>query len=101
MTDPFGQVRSRSRQLAVMVAVTVIGYMTGSYGHGHASADDGRTISIDCERFRQSLTMKMKALAADRCRDMLRARMEREDGLRDGDYTVSRFAFPKMNMNIN
>ena len=28
MTDPFGQVRSRSRQLAVMVAVTVIGYMT-------------------------------------------------------------------------
>ena len=40
MTDPFGQVRSRSRQLAVMVAVTVIGHMTGPCGHGHASTDD-------------------------------------------------------------
>ena len=39
MTDPFGQVRSRVCQLAVMVSVTVIGYMTGSSGHGHASAD--------------------------------------------------------------
>jgi hypothetical protein len=38
MTDPFGQVRSRVYQLAVMVSVTVIGYMTGSSGHGHASA---------------------------------------------------------------
>jgi hypothetical protein len=38
MTDPFGQVRSRVCQLAVMVSVTVIGYMTGSSGHGHASA---------------------------------------------------------------
>jgi hypothetical protein len=40
MTDPFGQVRSRLRQLAVIVAVTVIEYMTGSCGHGHASTDD-------------------------------------------------------------
>jgi hypothetical protein len=40
MTDPFGQVRSRSRQLAVMVSVTVIGYMTGSCGHGHASTGE-------------------------------------------------------------
>jgi hypothetical protein len=38
MTDPFGQVRSRVCQLAVMVSVTVIGYMTGSSGHGHATA---------------------------------------------------------------
>jgi hypothetical protein len=40
MTDLFGQVRSRSCQLPVMVAVTVIGYMAGSCGHGHASAVD-------------------------------------------------------------
>jgi hypothetical protein len=39
VTDPFGQVRSRSRQLAVMVSVTVIGYMTGSCGHGHATTE--------------------------------------------------------------
>jgi hypothetical protein len=46
MTDLFGQVRSRSRQLAVMVAVTVIGYMTGSCGHGHASADDSFQVKV-------------------------------------------------------
>jgi hypothetical protein len=45
MTEPFGQVRSRSRsrQLVVMVVVTVIGYMTGSCGHGHAS-----TVAVYC-----------------------------------------------------
>jgi hypothetical protein len=39
MTDPFGLVRSRVCQLAVMVSVTVIEYMTGSSGHGHATAE--------------------------------------------------------------
>jgi hypothetical protein len=55
MTDPFGQVRSRVCQLAVMVSVTVIGYMTGSSGHDHATAASyncsfpGRSISTpDC-----------------------------------------------------
>jgi hypothetical protein len=46
MTDPFGQVRSRVCQLAVMVSVTVIGYMTGSSGHGHASAALNRPPSV-------------------------------------------------------
>jgi hypothetical protein len=48
-----------------------------------------RTISIDCKAFRELLPMKMRALAAKRCRDMLFARIKREDDLQDTDYTVS------------
>jgi hypothetical protein len=55
MTDPFGQVRSQSCQLTVMVSVMVIGYMTGSCGHGHASAapdlgEDG-PVMVDISNF--------------------------------------------------
>jgi hypothetical protein len=63
--------------------------------------DRDRAISIDCEEFREVLAKQMRLLAVERCRDMMRDRIKREDGLQDGDYTVSRFAFPKMNMNIN
>jgi hypothetical protein len=38
---------------------------------------DDRTISIDCEGFREILAMKMTALAAERCRDMLRDRIKK------------------------
>jgi len=51
--------------------------------------DNDRTISIDCKAFRKSLAKKMKALAASRCQDMLRARMKKENDLRDKGYTVS------------
>ena len=66
----------------------------------NTTPDDDRTISIDCEGFRELLPMKIRELAADRCQDMLLARIEREGGLQDGDYTVSRFALPKMNMKL-
>ena len=38
-----------------------------------------RTISIDCDGFREILAMKMTALAAERCRDMLHNRIKKED----------------------
>jgi hypothetical protein len=55
----------------------------------NTTRDDDRTISIDCEGFRKILAMKMRALAAERCRDMLRARIKKENDLRDKGYTVS------------
>jgi hypothetical protein len=61
--------------------------------------DDDRTVPIDCEEFRRVLMKKMRVLAAKRCRAMLHARIRRMNDLQDGDYTVSRFAFPKMNIN--
>jgi len=55
----------------------------------NTTRDDDRTISIDCERFREFLTLKMRQLAAERCRGMLLARIQKEDDLRDKGYTVS------------
>ena len=55
----------------------------------NTTPDDGRTISIDCEGFRKLLTKKIRELAADRCRDMLRARIKKQNDLRDTGYAVS------------
>jgi hypothetical protein len=51
--------------------------------------DGDHTISIDCEEFRKILAMKMRALAAKRCRDMLRARIKKENDPQDKGYMVS------------
>jgi len=48
-----------------------------------------RTISIDCEAFRDFLAIKMKVLAAERCREMLLDRIRRGRDLRDKGYTPS------------
>ena len=66
----------------------------------NTTSDDNRTISIDCEAFREYLPMKMRELAAERCRHMLINRIKKEDDPQDKGYMVSWFAFPK-NMNIN
>jgi hypothetical protein len=55
----------------------------------NTTRDDDRIIPIDCERFRKSLAMKMRELAAKRCRRMLINRIKKEDDLRDKGYTVS------------
>ena len=43
----------------------------------NTTPDDDRTISIDCERFRKFLAMKVTELAAERCRGMLLARIKK------------------------
>jgi hypothetical protein len=63
MTDPFGQVRSRSRQLAVMVSVTVIGYMTGSCGHGHATTAGVRAATEIQERGLENSVQDLKEMS--------------------------------------
>ena len=55
----------------------------------NTTRDDDRTISIDCEALRKFLAMKIRALAAERCRGMLLARIKKENDLRDKGYTVS------------
>jgi hypothetical protein len=45
----------------------------------NTTLDDERIISINCENFRTVLAMKIRELAADRCRAMLLARAEKED----------------------
>jgi hypothetical protein len=55
----------------------------------NTTQDDDRTISIDCEEFRDCLKMKLRELAAERCRRMLLDRMKREGTLGDKGYTVS------------
>jgi hypothetical protein len=42
---------------------------------------NNRTISIDCEAFRNFLAIKMKVLAAERCRRMLLDRIQKGDNL--------------------
>jgi hypothetical protein len=55
----------------------------------NTTQDDDRTISIDCGGFRKFLALKITELAAERCREMLLARIKKEDDLRDKGYTVS------------
>jgi hypothetical protein len=47
----------------------------------NTTQDHDRTISIDCEEFRHCLQMKIKALAAKRCREMLHDRIKKEGNL--------------------
>ena len=58
----------------------------------NTTRDDDRTISIDCEWFRKILAMRMRELAADRCRGMLLARMQ---GSRAEQIPLSSRTFPE------
>jgi hypothetical protein len=54
--------------------------------------ENDRTISIDCEYYREVLADKIKALAVFRCQMMLKGRVSEENDVRDQDFTVSWFA---------
>ena len=51
--------------------------------------EDDRTISIDGDWFRTFLAMKLRELAADRCRRMLDDRIKKKRDVRDKSYVVS------------
>ena len=53
------------------------------------TSDDNRTISFDCKAFREFLPLKMRELAAERCRQMLIHRIKKEDDPQDKGYMVS------------
>ena len=51
--------------------------------------NNDRTITINCEDFRDILAMKIKELAAKRLQTMLEKWAKEEDDVQDQNYTVS------------
>jgi predicted RNA-binding protein Jag len=48
--------------------------------------DQDRTISINCDNFREALAESIVRLAAKRCRQMLMGRAKKENDAQDNDY---------------